>query len=403
MREIKDKKDIDFLLSIEEKDISKKLLIELFGDFTGKPRFEPFDILIVPPDSYGPISKRNKNEFRTTVGLWIFNRFMIERTLFDIFGYVNEGIDKGKLSSMNKTLSYALLEDKITLNEQLKLFLHKQQFLMRQVSIICPNYSMKMLKTSKHLEKRKKELIKKHKQELEKGNEVIASEIEKELLALAKEYLADDPSLDMYNSKARGSFDNNFKNMFIMKGAIMNPEPGKGFDITTSNYMDGISKEEYATFANSLVGGAYAKAKNTEVGGYWVKLYLSAFQHLMLDEPDSDCGTKRYIEVELDKDSIEGNMYNYIIDGSSLIELTSDNMNKYLGKKVKIRFSSLCESKTGFCNKCAGNLYYRIGIRNVGMTAPKIPTKVMMSSMKRFHDSSIRLVELDPMVAFGLK
>ena len=26
----------------------------------------------------------------------------------------------------------------------------------------------------------------------------------------------------------------------------------------------------------------------------------------------------------------------------------------------------MCEAKNGICNKCAGNLFYRLGIRNVG-------------------------------------
>ena len=65
--------DIDYLLSLEEHDLTISLIIELLGKFNNKRRFEPFDYLIVPPNSYGPEGKRNKNEFVTTVGLWIFN------------------------------------------------------------------------------------------------------------------------------------------------------------------------------------------------------------------------------------------------------------------------------------------------------------------------------------------
>ena len=39
--------------------------------------------------------------------------------------------------------------------------------------------------------------------------------------------------------------------------------------------------------------------KNTEVGGYLVKQSRSGYQHLMLDEKDSDCGTKKYLEMTL--------------------------------------------------------------------------------------------------------
>jgi hypothetical protein len=96
-------------------------------------------------------------------------------------------------------------------------------------------------------------------------------------------------------------------------------------------------------------------------------------------------------------------MYSYIVEGSRLVELTSKNMEKYRGKKVKMRFSSLCESKDGICSKCAGNLFYRIGIINVGVATPIIPSKLKNLSMKSFHDSTVKTVEMDPMRAFGLK
>lgn len=404
VREITNHKDIDFLLNLQEKDINKDLIIELFGTFKNTPKFNTGDILTIPPDKYGPTNNRNRNQFRTTVGLWIFNKYFIEKDLFDVFKYINHEIDGKTLKEMNERMSYLILEDKLDINKQLNPYLMKQQHIMRFVSILSSNHTMKMLKSSSHINKKKKELIKKNKDELEKGNEVVAAEIEKELLHTARDYLRDDPSMEMYDSKSRGSFDNNFKNMFIMKGAIMNPQPGKGFDITTSNYMDGINKDEYAIFANSLVAGAYAKAKNTEVGGTWVKLYILAFQHLILDNPGSDCGTDKYIEVALNRDNINKYMYNYVIESNNrLVEITSENKNRYINKYVKMRFVTVCKSKTGFCNKCAGNLYYRLGIKNIGMTTPKIPTKIMLLSMKKFHSSQIGIVEMDPVKAFGLK
>ena len=83
-----------------------------------------------------------------------------------------------------------------------------------------------------------------------------------------------------------------------------------------------------------------------------------------------------------------------------LTELTYDVMNKLIGKTIKIRFSSLCASKTGICNKCAGNLFYRIGIENIGTTTPVIPTKIKLISMKAFHDSTLKYTEIDPMKTF---
>lgn len=396
--------DINYFLSITEDDITMSFMMENFGEFDGKVKFNPYDLITIPPNSYGPDNKKNKNSFTTTIGIWVFNKYFIEKDLFDIFGYINTSITGKKYKEMNQTLSYALIEDKITI-EQLKRFIMKSQAFMPYVSILSPNHTLKMLTITKDINKKKKELLKKYKDDLDKGNEVAAAKMENELLDYSKELLKDDPSLDMYDSGARGSFGNNFKNMFIMKGAIKDPNPlsDKKFNIATSNYMDGISKEEYQTFANSLSEGPYFRAKKTELGGYWEKLFLSAYQHVVLDPEGSDCKTTRYIEYDVTKDNINDIMYCYIIEGSRLVELTSENKDNYIGKRVKLRFSSMCESKTGICNKCAGNLFYKLKIKNIGTAIPQVASKLKVTSMKSFHDSTVKISEMDPMKAFGIE
>ena len=70
-------KEIEYLVSIKEKDITTTLIMELFGEFESGRRFNPYDIVTIPKGSYGPDGKKNKNDFTTTVGIWIFNRYFI--------------------------------------------------------------------------------------------------------------------------------------------------------------------------------------------------------------------------------------------------------------------------------------------------------------------------------------
>jgi hypothetical protein len=394
------KEDIDYLLSLNESSISTTFMMEMFGEFKGKRKFNPYDTIEIPIGFYGPKGSTNKNKFITTVGIWVFNKYFIENDLFIVFKYINQNVDSKMFNKINSKLSYAVLEDDIDL-ESMKRYLMKTQKFMPYVSILSPNHTLKMLTCTKVINKKKEELIKKYKKEIENGNELVADIIEKELMDFAKEYMGDDPSMDMYLSGARGSFGNNFKNIFIMKGAIKDPDPNKGYNIATSNYIDGIKREEYATFANSLAAGPYARANKTQIGGYIEKQFSAAFQHLVLDAPNSDCGTKYYITITLSPDIIDDCMYNYIIEGDRLIELTSKNVQKYIGRTVKMRFSSMCESKNGICNKCIGNLYYRLGITNAGVTLTKIPSTLKNISMKSFHDSTLTFYEMDPMKAFG--
>lgn len=405
-KEVTDKETIDILLNMtEEYGLKESSFMEIFGDYGKGPKCQPYDILTVPAGYYGPEGNKNTNTFRTTVGSWWFNKTFIEKDLFDIEGYVTDEITGDKFSDINQDIAYAVMEDKLDISV-LKKFIMKCQKFQPYSTMLCPGYTMKMLLISKEIEPKKKELLKKYEKELAVGDSSsakIASDIEKELLKYAKELLEGDPSADLYNSGARGSWGNNFKNLHVMKGAVKNPDPDKGYDIISSNLIDGVKKEEYVTAANSLVEGPYARGKKTEMGGAQEKLFLRAFQHLTLDPKGSDCGTKRTITITLDKKNIKDNMYNFVWWKNKWTEITSDNASQLIGQTVKMRFSSMCESKTGFCNMCAGNMFYRLGIKNIGTATPQIPSKLKNASMKSFHNSVVDFAEMDPMKAFSMK
>ncbi|MDD3122063.1 MAG: hypothetical protein PHC62_00945 [Candidatus Izemoplasmatales bacterium] len=404
-KEITNPKEIELIVNIKEEDITTSFIMEMFGKFDNEPRYHPYDLIKIPKDSYGPDKKKNKESFITTIGLWIFNKYFIEKDLFHIFQYITETVDDGLFGKINKQLSYALNENRITV-DQLKTYLKKTQKCMPYVHIFSPNHTEKMLTITEVVNKKKDELITKYKDEIEAGNEVIGEKIEKELLDYAVEQLGDDPSMDLFLSGARGSLGNNFKNMFVMKGVIADPDPNakQKYHIATSNYMDGIKPEEFTLFANSLAAGPYSRSNKTAEGGYLEKLFLAALQHLVLDEDsNSDCGTTGYIEVLLDKKNIEEFMYCFVIErGGKLVEITSENMNNYIGKKVKMRYITMCKSKTGICSRCAGTLYYRTGKTNIGTATTKIPSTLKNISMKAFHDSVQRLTEMDIDRAFNI-
>ena len=393
-----------YILGIKESDITSSFIYDLFGEFNGVSKCNPYDLIEIPAGLYGPEGKKNKNKFLTTVGIWIFNKWFIEQDLFDLFGYINKIIDGDQLEDMNQILSYALMEDRISV-QVLKKYLMKTQLAMQFVTVLAPNYSEELLTVSVKIDKKKDALIKKYKKELDEGNTVIAKQIEDELIAYAKDLLKDDPALDSFVSGARSNINNNFKNMFIWKGATRDPNPDskQEFRIATSNYMEGIKREEYSLYANSGIEGAYSRGKKTEHGGYLENLTTMAYQDLILDEHGTDCKTNRHIEVVLTKKNINRYIYNNIIESSGkLVELNSTNMDKYIGKKVKMRMAYLCPHEKP-CNACAGNFYYKIGVRNVGLTLMQVFSIYKNKSMKAFHDSTVQLVEIDTMKAFGLK
>ena len=399
---ITNRQDIAMLCSLKQDDITMSKILDLFGEFDGKVKFNQYDLFDVPANVYGPEGHRNKKPFTTTVGIWIFNIFCIEKELFDLFHYINETIDGDKLDKIIDKISCYVMEDKLPISA-LENFLQKTQKLMPITTPLTYGSTEKIYGLSDYITPKKKALAKKYKEQLDAGDAVTAEKMEKELIDEAKKYLDGDPSMDIYNSKARSSVPNHLKNMYIMKGAVTNPDPTseKKYDIILSNYNDGVSKEEYSTLCKSLATGPYSRAKKTAIGGYWEKLFVMAYQDIVIGGPKTDCGTKQTLEVHLNSSNIDSWMYSYIVDRGQLVELTSDNKDKYLNKVVRIRFSALCESKNCICNKCAGNSFNRLGITNVGVAMGMIASRIKNIAMKAFHDGTVQTIEIDLKKAFG--
>lgn len=397
-KRITDPKDIEYLLAITEDECTKlSFAMDMFGEFNDTRRFQPYDLVDIPVGSYGPEGNKNTNIIKTTVGIWVFNKAFIEQDLFELFGYINEPITSKMFKKINKQVSYAVVEDKVPL-DALKRLITKTEKFQPYCNILSASITENMMSIPKAISKKKQELLKKYEKELDEHDPVVSQKIEQELIKDCKEMLKDDPSIDMINSGAKIDWNNNFKNMFVMKGASKNPDPlnpNGEYTVIKSDLTTGIKPDEYAAFSDSLAFGPYARAKKTADGGAWEKIFVKALGHLTVLEEGSDCGTKRYKEILLTGDNIDDWMYSYIVEGSRLVELTSDNRDSYIGKKVKLRYSGLCESEKGICNKCAGNLFTRLGIKNVGVASYVIPAKIKLKSMKNFHDSTVKTFDME--------
>ena len=257
--------DVDkkYLLSLKPDDLDFNTLVDIFGNKVPpngdiakpiKARFETTDELTLTPSEY--FVKETTN---TTVGRFIYNKYIIERCGFeDIVGYVNFTITDSKNKSIEAKLSDALIEDKITVDDYVKYINYRDNLGYQLNSVITTSFTPKSIAAPKHILKKRDALFKKYEKELNGGNIIISEQIEKELVKDAKEYLKGDPGLDLYDSEARGNFGN-YKNMNLFKGATMNAQTGK-FDILKSSFMDGIKKEDIASFGTAVVSGSFPKA-----------------------------------------------------------------------------------------------------------------------------------------------
>lgn len=386
------------LLALKPSDLTFTYMVsELFGDTSNnkgqkkKSKFNPNDIMILEPGDKIWVPHKG---IQTTVGKFIYNKFIVEGVgLMSILGYENRCITEGIFKDIENKLSKALLTDKMTTEQMKKYVNYRDWFGLQMHAVITSSFTMNVIKTPPEVKKLKDELFEKYKVEIANGDAKVSEMIEKQLIALTKKILADDIGMDLYNSGARGSVSNNLKNINLMRGAVKNTTTGK-YDIVKTSLMEGINKEDIPSSSNSIVQGAYPKAVGTQVSGYLAKQLLAAMQTEMLDEPGSDCGTKKTITMTLTAKNKNDLLYRYVVVKGQLVLLTDSNIDDYVGKTLEFRTPMKCIGKH-ICSKCAGELYYMRGDKYIGLLASKIATTLSQLSMKKFHDNTIKTAQFD--------
>lgn len=389
--------DKAFLLSLKPEDLTFTMLVSLIGDTTSsskgisketKSRFNTTDEMILEPREYFV-----KQKTTTTVGRFIFNKYIVERVgLQDVLGYVNTPVTAKGKDNIESILSGALVSDKITV-DQFYNYIDYRDFLGLQLNgVLALSFSQNTMRIPPNVKKRRAELFKQYDKELSNGDVIVSEKIEKELQDMAKKEFEGDPGLEMYNSGARGNFGN-YKNMYLFKGAAKNVITGE-YEILKSSFMDGISKKDIPAFGESVVTGTYPKSVGTAESGYMSKQLMASMQSETIDEHGTDCGTKKTLNVNLTEKNSKDFEYRYIQEGGKAICLTPEDMPKYIGKTVKLRSPMYCLGDK-ICNICAGELNYKLGMLNAGLGCAKLGTTLVNLGMKKFHISTLKSNQID--------
>jgi hypothetical protein len=136
------------------------------------------------------------------------------------------------------------------------------------------------------------------------------------------------------------------------------------------------------------------KAVGTQVSGYLSKQITAAMQTVVLDKPGSDCGTKGSLKIVITPYLKNDFKYRYMVEGSKLIYLDESNIDKYINREVKMRSPMYCVGDK-ICSKCAGEMYYKLGLTNIGLTSTRVSSTLLNLSMKKFHDATIKTTKVD--------
>ena len=365
---------------------SAQMMGELFSPHKDSPaKFAVDDIISIGPNEYPGV----KPNSITTIGLYIFNKFLIEP--LKVFGYINKPIDNEVWNTIEALVAEGCQADDIP-PDAVAVFIDRTQYLLGGPlsHLINPSLSSSVMVVPPKAELLKQKLFRENKDKLDANDPIVSSEIAKSVVkeALTEIKDAKDPGISLFDSGAIDPY-NNYRTMFVMKGAIRDNtgESPTGYKVVKSNYNTGVSKDDVPLIADSLVTGAYYKGVATQDSGASAKRTNTLMQHIRLDKPGSDCKTTRTLKTLI----TSRHLYRNIVVNGKIINLTPDVIGKYKGKVCDMRSPIYCKAPDPkYCNTCVGDRLYRIGVHNVGSTISIMNGSTLNLSLKSFHDVSIK-------------
>lgn len=264
-----DKKKL--LLGLKKNEMTVDLITSLFSNTTKMSEGDKKTFEVNPPviDTQWKLHLDageyiNKEAVETTAGIFLFNKLIVEGDLEKITpnGYYNETLNKKKFSAFLNYVAAGIMNGKITINPTVYNFLRDYEFwALKLVTIFSPSYTSALVTPSKRLTDEKQRLLNDNKN----ASTAEMVEIRDKLLDVARDTIKGDPGKTLFDSGSRGSFENDFGNMFVAVGPVENPVTGN-FDFMKSNYISGISKEDLVAAGNIIVNAEYPKAIGTAKG-----------------------------------------------------------------------------------------------------------------------------------------
>lgn len=397
------KEKVDELLKMKEVDYTFSRMTRMFGyTSNGKvmrnPEYNLGDSMNVPANFWN-----NKEPIITTVGRFVFYQMLVNFTgISSVIGFdiVNKPVTDKVCGKMESMISNAL-KDKMIDSDAAEAYIDMRDWFGLQMhAVVCTSFTPGIIFLPKEIADLKKRLIKENEEKLKSGDPKAGEYVEQTMIKEAKRILKGDPGMDLYDSGARGSFGNNYKNINLIRGSILNEATGK-YDFITNSLMDGLKKTDLTPHANTLINGAYPKSIGTAESGYLGKELNAIMQMERLDDDaNSDCGTKFLLPITLPSGGkIHDYDYRYISENGKLKCLEPDIIEQYKGKTVKMRSVMYCKGTTDIhckCAKCAGMYYYTTGKKFVGLQTGKMATTLTNLNMKKFHDNVVHTSTIDP-------
>ena len=332
----------------------------------------------------GMIANYNGEPIKTDVGKFFINALVFAKPLGDLIPYWNCTFDLGKY---NKTLSELILDGKVS-RKQYEASINNLYWFSHDGSIFIQSFTEKCIGTDPKIIKRRDELFEQYKDQLD--DPIVMAKIDDELVKMDMEYLKGDPGGAFYDAQGKKTYASVRKKLWVTFGSAgdFGNEQSKYLTITHS-LDEGFNQHTVHKMNNILRGGSYSRSMETAKGGDQTKFVLRAFQNITIDE--DDCKSKKGLKIEITDKNKKMYIGRWLVNGEVL---TNENIDKFVGKEVEIRSPLYCKTKPGFCYKCCGELFRKLHMKAIGMNELLISSTFLYTSMKYFHNTSVKTIRL---------
>jgi len=364
---MEDIKTFNDLLQVDlKRGLDKTLFFTLFTD-----RENEEGKIFKKTFSFDTVVKVNINgkAIDTTVGRYIFNKFVLPDNLYNEY-YINNKIDKKTFKSITDILSTAKNSEKID-GEEIASTIDRLTWLASVVSSIQGGgLQAKSLVMSDEGEAKVKALRDKLTDDI---SDEKLKESDEEVVKILKNEFKDTDLGEIVESGAKGSYENNMKSTFGYRGKLQ--------DFMVKGNLSDVSPLEYVK-VNGL-DGSYARSKLTAVGGYAGKLVQGGLSHTYVNPDKKDCGTQMFLTtiIKNPKDFL----FKFVrVKGrnDSFVKLTDENKQLFVNKICEVRSVMYCKSNDGYCSACFGEGYKINGItKNLSSLVTLITADIMNKSI----------------------
>lgn len=253
--------------------------------------------------------------------------------------------------------------------------------------LCVPSATAKTMTTDPKIKERRAELLEQNKDRLH--DPVVQAHIDAELIAMDKAWLKGDPGEGFYIKDK--SYDIVRKKTFLLQGS----EQGFGVqgEVIPTSLNEGWDVKYLPAMGNSLREGSYNRGALTALGGEATKFNYRIFQNTVISE--EDCGSTFGMEIVLSKDDKDAYLSNSVVTPSGSVEITEQNFESFVGKKIRIRSPIYCRtSGANFCATCMGKKVASTP-NAISTYAADIGSTFMYIMLKSMHGKSLTLAKFD--------